>query len=119
MMFVYLFIEIHTDMAQNMQETLTSLAEQGNVTEKRLTKHHGGYIARNKMLLDKISEAATYLEKLKSERLLAEIARTHEDTGIRERLDKARAEVGLVGRLEREAQEVYRVQKHELDALVA
>ena len=47
----------------------------------------------------------------------ARVAQAAEQAGLNERLEKLRVEVGLVARLEREAQEVYRGRREELSSL--
>ena len=100
-----------------MQDTLTTTAEKGNTLEKKLAKHHGGYMNRAKTLRQKITEAADFLARTKIEIDTARMAQSAEEVGINERLEKLRGEVGLVSRLEREAQDVYRTRKQELEGL--
>ena len=100
-----------------MQDTLSSTAEQGNALEKKLAKHHGGYMVRAKTLRQKIIEAADFLARTKTDIETARIAQAAEEAGMTERLDRLRSEVSLVSRLEREAQEVYRARKQELEGL--
>lgn len=94
-------------------------AEKGNILEKKLSKHHGGYMARAKTLRQKIVEAADFLSRTRLDIETARTAQAAEEAGISERLEKLRTEVGLVSRLEREAQEVYRARKEELEGLTA
>lgn len=47
----------------------------------------------------------------------ARAAQVSEDLALRERLEGLRGEVGTLSRLEREAQEVYRERKAELESL--
>lgn len=72
---------------------------------------------RSQLLKKKIREAGEALGALERDRRVADAALVSEGTGIRERLEKLRLEVGLVTRLDREAQEVYRDRKRELDDL--
>jgi len=109
--------QLLTEAFDNMQDTLTSTAEKGNALEKKLNKIHGGYFARSKTLQKKIAEAADFLARTKMDIETATIAQAVENAGIDERLEKLRVEVGLVSRLEREAQEVYRTRRQELDGL--
>lgn len=104
-------------MIQTVQNSLTETAEKGNALEKKLTKHHGGYMARSKTLQQKIIEAADYLAKTKIDIQTARTAQVAEEAGLRDRLERLRDEVGLVSRLEREAQDVYRERRAELESL--
>lgn len=103
----------------NVQASLLSTAERGNQLEKKLALHYGGYQNRAKILRNKISEASSALEKAKEELdsfLSLQIA---EESALPRRLERLRDEVGFTMKREREAQEVYRSRKDELDELVA
>ena len=104
---------------QNIQDSIIATAERGNALEKKLAKHHGGYMARSKTLRQKISEAADFLARTSLEMETSRTAQQVEEAALTDRLDKLRTEVGLVSRREREAQEEYRAQRDELNALVA
>lgn len=93
------------------------MAEKGNALEKKLAKHHGGYISRSKVLRQKISEVADFLARTRVDEQVKRVALGAEQVAVTERLERLRAEVGLVSRLEREAQETYRERKMELDDL--
>lgn len=93
------------------------MAEKGNALEKKLVKHHGGYIGRSKALRQKISEAADFLARTRVDGEVKRVAHGAEQVALSERLERLRGEVGLVSRLEREAQETYRERKSELDGL--
>lgn len=58
------------------------------------------------------------LERTKIEAETLRIAQAAEEAALSERLEKLRNEVSLVSRIEREAQELYRERKRELDELV-
>ena len=101
-----------------MHDLLTTTAESGNALEKKLTKHHGGYMARAKTLRLKIGEAAEFLARSRAETETGRVARAAEEAGVSDRLERLRLEVGLVSRLEREAQETYRARRAELEGLL-
>ncbi|KAL4987628.1 hypothetical protein BDW68DRAFT_187845 [Aspergillus falconensis] len=103
----------------NVQASLLATAEQGNKLEKKLALHYGGYQNRAKMLRTKISEAHTALEKSKDELGAFRTLQISEEAAISRRLEKLREEVSFVMRREREAQELYRFRKEEMDELVA
>ena len=96
---------------------MVELAEQGNKIEKKLGLHLGGYQQRAKTLRQKISEAAEALEKTKAELDVVQTTLTLEEGVIPARLEKLRDEVAFISRREREAQELYRARKEELDDL--
>ncbi|PNS18444.1 Pre-mRNA-splicing factor cef1 [Sphaceloma murrayae] len=101
----------------NLQNDLVVSAQKNNDLEKKLLKVHGGYMARAKTLRSKIVEAADFLAKTRIDIDTARAAQASEDAAIRDRLENLRGEVGLVNRLEREAQETYRERRAELEAL--
>lgn len=99
------------------QEAIISSAEKANKMEKNLAKHHGGYIQRSKVLSSKIGQAhAALLQQridLSSQRTMLDA----EQGAVGRRLESLRAEVSHVTKREREAQELYRARKGELDGL--
>jgi pre-mRNA-splicing factor CDC5/CEF1 len=92
-------------------------AEKGNKLEKKLALHLGGYQKRAKMLRQKIAEAAEALEKATNSLGSFKTLQIAEEGGISSRLEGLREEVGFISRREREAQELYRQRKEELDSL--
>ncbi|MGG6496042.1 UNVERIFIED_CONTAM: hypothetical protein NY603_24305, partial [Bacteroidetes bacterium 56_B9] len=50
--------QLLTESSDNVQETIQKVSEKGSALEKKLAKHHGGYISRNKVLRTKIVQAA-------------------------------------------------------------
>ncbi len=94
-------------------------AEQGAKLEKKLGLHLGGYQKRQKMLKDKMGDAAEALEKAKAALSGFKTLAISEDVGINRRLEALREEVSYVSRREREAQDDYRNAKEELDTLMA
>ena len=94
-------------------------AEQGAKLEKKLALHLGGYQKRQKMLREKIAEAAAALDKATSALRGFETLAVSEDVAVDRRLAALREEVGFVSRREREAQEEYRKAKEELDGMRA
>lgn len=102
----------------NVQNSLMATAEQGNKLEKKLALHYGGYQARAKTLRGKIVEAASALEKATFDVNTFRTLQIGEEAALRERLEQLRDEVTLVTRREREAQDLYKARKEELDELV-
>ncbi|KAK3110603.1 Pre-mRNA-splicing factor cef1 [Teratosphaeriaceae sp. CCFEE 6253] len=110
--------QLLTEAFDRVSEVIATSAEKGAQLEKKLGKLHGGYLARQKVLRGKIGEAAAYLEKLSVESETVQYAQVAEEAGIAGRLEGLREEVGFVSRREREAQEVYRARKEELERLM-
>lgn len=102
-----------------VQASLLATAERGNKIEKKLALHYGGYQNRGKMLRTKIVEANDALQKAKDELDSFRSLQISEEAALPRRLEKLRDDVTFVMRREREAQELYRVRKDELDELVA
>jgi pre-mRNA-splicing factor CDC5/CEF1 len=98
------------------QETVEK-AQQANKIEKKLAVHHGGYIKRSQLLQQKIVDAAKALEQARIDESTSRTMLYSEQTAISRRLETLRNEVGIVSRKEREAQELYRARKDELDGL--
>jgi pre-mRNA-splicing factor CDC5/CEF1 len=105
-------------LSKNVQESITTAAERGNKLEKKLALHLGGYQKRAKMLRQKISEAADALEKATHSLDSFKTLQIAEEGAISSRLEGLRAEVGFISRREREAQELYRARRDELDGLI-
>lgn len=103
----------------NVQASLLGTAEGGNKLEKKLALHFGGYQNRAKMLRNKIIEASGALEKSKDDLDSFRTLQISEESALSQRLSTLRDEVAFVMRREREAQEVYKARKDELDELVA
>ncbi|KAH8696098.1 pre-mRNA splicing factor component-domain-containing protein [Talaromyces proteolyticus] len=103
----------------NVQNSLMATAEQGNKLEKKLALHFGGYQARAKTLRGKIVEAASALEKANFDLDTFRTLQIGEEAALRDRLESLRDEVSLVTRREREAQELYKARKEELEELAA
>jgi pre-mRNA-splicing factor CDC5/CEF1 len=100
-----------------IQSKIISSAEQGNELEKKLSKLHGGYIARSKTLKDKLSAAHDALEAAQKELTISLNAQVNEDAAAQHRLERLREEVAFVSRREREEQDDYRLVKDELSDL--
>ncbi|KAK0714972.1 pre-mRNA splicing factor component-domain-containing protein [Lasiosphaeris hirsuta] len=98
-------------------EALIESAEKGNKLEKKLKLHLGGYSQRAEMLRKKAREAHEGLEKARNALGSFKILQTSEDAAIKRRLASLRAEVSFVSTREREAQELYKRNKEELDDL--
>jgi len=103
----------------NVQASLLVTAEKGNKLEKKLALHYGGYQNRAKTLRSKILEASTALPKVQDDLDCFRTLQISEEAAISRRLEKLREDVSFIMRREREAQELYKSRKDELDELVA
>ncbi|KAF2018756.1 hypothetical protein BU24DRAFT_385426 [Aaosphaeria arxii CBS 175.79] len=101
----------------NAEDRMTETAEQANKIAKRLTLHFGGYQKRSTLLKQKILDASAALEKARIEVDSGRTMQYAQQTAISRRLEGLRDEVAFVSRREREAQELYRARKEELDNL--
>ncbi|KAJ6008049.1 Pre-mRNA-splicing factor cef1 [Penicillium herquei] len=101
-----------------VQASLLATAEQGNKLEGKLAKIHGGYQKRAKTLRAKILEASTALPKSQDDLDSFRTLQISEEAAVSSRLEKLRENVSFVMRREREAQELYKARKDELDELV-
>ncbi|KAH8596111.1 pre-mRNA splicing factor component-domain-containing protein [Bisporella sp. PMI_857] len=106
------------DAFNTIQDSILSAAEKGNKLEKKLALHLGGYQNRAKTLRQKISEANDALEKATFSLNSFKTLQISEEAAISSRLEALRDEVGYVSKREREAQDLYRVRREELNALV-
>lgn len=102
-----------------VQASLLATAEKGNKLEKKLALHYGGYQNRAKMLRTKIVEAGAALPKAQDDLDSFRTLQISEEAAVSRRLERLREEVSFVMRREREAQELYKSRKDELDELVA
>ena len=93
-------------------------AEKCEKLEKKLKLHLGGYQQRAKTLRSKISETAEALEKAQFALRAFETLQISEEIAIRSRREALMEEVNFISRREREAQEMYKQAKEELDGLV-
>ncbi|KAJ5674246.1 Pre-mRNA-splicing factor cef1 [Penicillium macrosclerotiorum] len=103
----------------NVQSSLLATAEKGNKLEKKLALHYGGYQTRAKTLRTKILEASVALPKAQDDLDSFRTLQISEEAAVSRRLEKLREEVSFVMRREREAQDLYKSRKDELDELVA
>lgn len=110
--------QLLTEAFASAQDGLAASAQRGGALEKRLAKLQGGYLERNRRLRGKIGEAAEFLAKLDLDRGVATTAGAAERATLAERLEGLREEVAFVRRREREAQEVFRGRREELEGLV-
>lgn len=101
-----------------IQDTMIASAEKGGKLEKKLNLHLGGYKQRAEMLRKKIGDSTAELEKATNALNAFKILANSEEIAVRNRLAALRDEVGFVSKREREAQELYRQNKEELNALV-
>jgi pre-mRNA-splicing factor CDC5/CEF1 len=103
----------------NVEKTLIDTADRGNKLEKKLSLHYGGYQNRAKTLRSKIIEASVALPKAINDLDSFRTLQISEESAISRRLEKLRSDVSFVMRREREAQDLYKTRKDELDELVA
>ncbi|RDL30714.1 Uncharacterized protein BP5553_10059 [Venustampulla echinocandica] len=101
----------------NVQDSIVASAEKGNKTEKKLTLHLGGYQNRSKILRNKISEADDALGKATRSLDSFRTLQISEEAAIQRRLEALRDEVAFISKREREAQDLYKARKEELDGL--
>lgn len=109
--------QLMVEALDNVQDKITESAEQGNKIEKKLVLHLGGYQQRAKVLRQKIVDASEALDEAKTELDSARTLQISEEAAIARRLEGLRDEVVFVSRREREAQDLYRVRKDELNSL--
>ncbi|KAJ5489497.1 Pre-mRNA-splicing factor cef1 [Penicillium diatomitis] len=102
-----------------VQASLLATAEKGNKLEKKLALHYGGYQNRAKTLRTKILEAGTALPRAQDELDAFRTLQISEEAAITRRLERLREAVSFIMRREREAQELYKSRKDELDELIA
>lgn len=102
-----------------VQTSLLATAEKGNKLEKKLALHYGGYQNRAKMLRTKILEAGAALPKAQDDLDAFRSLQISEEAAVSRRLERLREQVSFMMRREREAQELYKSRKDELDELVA
>ena len=101
---------------EKVQASITDDAEKGNKLEKRLALLNGGYQQRNKALRQKIAEAYPALENEKITLDSIQTLQIAEEAALPRRLESLQEEVAFVKKREREAQELYRLRREELDA---
>ncbi|KAI5363021.1 putative SANT/Myb domain, Homeobox-like domain superfamily protein [Septoria linicola] len=109
--------QLLTEQFDNVQDTIQKISDDGNKIEKKLGKHHGGYLTRNKVLRTKIVQAAEALEKIKLQQVNGQTQVVAEEGAMIGRLEKLRDEVSFVSRREREAQDSFRERREELEGL--
>ncbi len=102
---------------EEAHEGVIASAEKGNKLEKKLELHLGGYKNRANMLRKKIGDASEALEQANNALVGFRRLRISEEAAIQRRLAALREEVSFVSTREREAQELYRKTKAELQEL--
>ncbi|RYO99510.1 hypothetical protein DL764_006801 [Monosporascus ibericus] len=102
---------------ESVQESMMSTAERCEKLGEKLKLHLGGYQRRAKTLRSKMGEAAEALEKATSALNAFKTLQISEEIAIRSRREALMEEVNYISRREREAQEMYRQAKEELDSL--
>jgi len=110
-------IQLMAKTLDNVKERIMRTAEKGNELEKKLKKYHGGYMARAKMLTEKINEAYEALEKINLDIHTASYAQVREEAAIARAIEKKSEEVRIAKMSEMEAQDEYRQLKAEHDVL--
>lgn len=101
----------------NAQDKIIESAESANKIEKRLNTHHQGYIKRATLLRSRIGDAFGALEKARVNLDSLRTMQYSEQSAIGRRLESLRDEVSFVSKREREAQELYRLRRDELETL--
>ena len=101
----------------NIQDKIIESAQKANKLENKLAKYLGGYKQRSSLLRKKVADASEALEKAKMSLDSSRTMQYGEQAAITTRLEALRDEVAFVSRREREAQELYRSRKDELDSL--
>jgi pre-mRNA-splicing factor CDC5/CEF1 len=109
--------QLMVEAFDNVQDKILESAQQANKIEKKLALHFGGYQKRSSLLQQKIVGAFSAIEKTRTELDAARTMQYSEESAISRRLEKLRDEVAFVSRREREAQDLYRARKDELDSL--
>jgi pre-mRNA-splicing factor CDC5/CEF1 len=109
--------QLSIEMFDGIQQSIGQLSTKGNGLEKKLAKLHGGYLDRQRKLRAKISEAGQALGRMTVEVEVSRRVHVAEQATVAERLESLRDQVALISRREREAQDLYRSRKEELDAL--
>jgi pre-mRNA-splicing factor CDC5/CEF1 len=109
--------EMIVEEFDDLQSSILSSAEKGSELEKKLSKIHGGYLARSKAIKNKTTEVLESLIKARVELNTSLDAQTKESAAMSRRLDQLREEVAFVSRKEREEQEEYRKVRDELNDL--
>lgn len=105
------------NILQSAQDKLTKDAVQGNKLEKKLSLLLGGYQSRSKLLSQKILQASEAISQTKQDLESFRTLRISEADAIPRRLEAIKSEVAFLDRREREAQEIYRTRREELEGL--
>ncbi|KAI1877072.1 uncharacterized protein JN550_001144 [Neoarthrinium moseri] len=100
-----------------VQASTMSTVEKCAKVEKKLTLHLGGYQNRAKTLGQKTAEAFEALGKAQTALSGFQALSISEEIAAKSRLDALREEVAFVSRREREAQDMYKRTKDELESL--
>ncbi|MCJ1275676.1 Pre-mRNA-splicing factor cef1 [Puttea exsequens] len=105
------------DAFDKIQSAIFKEAERGNVMEKHLALHYGGYQQRAKTLRQKIIEAYAALEEEKNKLNSLRTLQVAEEAALPRRLKSIEEEVRYAKKRENGAQDLYRQKMQELDAL--
>lgn len=109
--------QLMVEAFDNVRDKIVESAQRANKIEKKLTLHFGGYQKRSTLLQGKIVEAFNAIEKTRMELDAARTMQISEEAAISRRLEGLRNEVAFLSKREREAQDLYRARKDELDSL--
>jgi pre-mRNA-splicing factor CDC5/CEF1 len=109
--------QLMVEAFDNAQDKIIESAESANKIEKKLNTHHAGYMKRATLLRTKIGDAFGALEKARVNLDSTRTMQYSEQLAIGRRLESLRDEVSFVSKRERQAQELYRSRKDELDSL--
>lgn len=109
--------QLMVEAFDNARDKIVESAQQGNKIEKKLVPHFAGYQKRSSLLQQKIVDASNALEKAKVELDASRTMQYSEQSAISRRLEGLRDEVSFVSRREREAQDLYRARRDELESL--
>ncbi|TGZ85081.1 hypothetical protein EX30DRAFT_361000 [Ascodesmis nigricans] len=109
--------QVLNEAFESINKKLTKDATQANKLEKKLGLILGGYVNRERTLMQKIMEASEALNKTRIELDSFRTLQISEEGAIPRRLEALKEEAEFVERREREAQEIYRRRKEELDSI--
>lgn len=105
------------DVAEKLLESLSSVAEKANKSEKNLSLVLGGYMKRQEMLSKKLSEAYEAYQKAYMDSTVYAELRDMESIALSARMSSIQEEVNFLADAERAGQERYRYLKDSIQAL--
>lgn len=104
-------------VAEKLVDSLSSVAETANKSEKKLSLVLGGYMKRQEMLSKKLSEAHEAYQKAYIDSTVYAELRDMESIALSSRISSLQEEVNFLADAERAGQERYRYLKNEIQAL--